>query len=64
MDDVLKRALVLDDPERFLKAQPNPIDYAFAPDTVLSDEDEDDDEQGGKDAPATPTLTRRHGFDF
>ena len=64
MDDVLKKALVLDDPEPFLKAQPNPIDYAFLPDTVLSDEDEDDDEQGGKDAPATPTLTRRHGFDF
>ena len=49
---------------RFLKAQPNPIDYAFAPDTTLSDEDEDDDDEREKDAPATPTLTRRHGFDF
>jgi ATP-dependent Lon protease len=64
MDEVLKRALVLEDPETFLKAQPNPIDLAFATDATLSDEDEDDDEERGKDAPATPTLTRRSGFDF
>jgi ATP-dependent Lon protease len=63
MDDVLKRALVLDDPERFLRAQPNPIDV-FASDAALSDEDDDEDDERGKDAPATPTLTRRHGYDF
>jgi ATP-dependent Lon protease len=63
MDDVLKRALVLADPETFLKAQPNPIDLAlYAPETTLSDEDEDEDEEQVKDAPATPTLTRRSGF--
>ena len=64
MDDVLKQALVLDDPETFLKSQPNPIDYAFAPEAKLNDEDEDDDEGREKDAPATPTLTRRRGLSF
>jgi ATP-dependent Lon protease len=62
MDDVLKKALVLDDPEKFLKAQPNPIDWS--PEPTLSDDDEDDEDDREKDAPATPTLTRRSGFDF
>ena len=62
MDDVLKQALVLDDPETFLKAQPNPIDWS--PEPTLSDDDEDDEDDRDKDAPATPTLTRRSGFDF
>jgi ATP-dependent Lon protease len=63
MDDVLKRALVLDDPETFLKPQPGPIDVDYAAEATLSDEDEDEDEEREKDAPATPTLTRRPRLD-
>jgi ATP-dependent Lon protease len=60
MDDVLKRALVLDDPESFLKPQENELSVAFTPenlpDTMLNDEDEEDEDRS-KDSPASPTLT-------
>jgi ATP-dependent Lon protease len=60
MDDVLKRALVLENPEGFLKPYDD-VDLAFTPenlpDPLMSEEDEDEDDERGKESPPTPTLT-------
>ena len=56
MDEVLRQALVLQDPEAFFKAKPGALDYtAVAESTDSKEELVDDDEADDTTVPPPPT---------